>query len=560
MFKANKVNESELLSSWECILGPKAFAALKLSKDYQFYKWIFSRICEEDFSVLYSEDSPTRNCPVNCLMAALILIQMKNLSHEEFFNRLKFDVGIRFALGLKGFDERPFVERTFYNFKNRLSEYAAKMGINLVAQVFSRLSAEYIRHFKVKTDIQRLDGVLINSNIRAHSRLSLLVEVLCRLHRVLSAEDQAKHAVWFKPYLKGGEKYVYGVRPDAYDTQLEYLGAVYHALHEDIAERYADEQDFKIFQRAYKEHFKVVEDEGAEQPIEVRPSGELSSDCMQSPDDLEATYRPKNGKKHQGYVAVGTETCHPDNELNLITHLATAPNNTDDSVILENSLDEMKAHTPDLKELHGDGGFPSEGVDIKAQQHGINIIQTAVKGKTASVIMEVKGDEQSGFIVNCPGDKQPPKKAEKAGKNFKVVYNFKACIGCPFFDECPTKAHRNEKKQTATFRFKATEPLKQKRHKALQKIPAERRTLRPAVERLMASLRRGEKRTGKLKVRGRCNFDSYIFCMGIAINFERIYRHNNPFSQFLSVGQYMERLVSMNLSITYIKYLFCKCI
>ena len=202
MFKANTLDDSEVLSSWASILGSSAFDALQSSRDYYFYKLIFGQICEEDFSVLYSEDSPTRNCPVNCLLSALILIQMKNLSHDEFFNRLKFDVGLRLSLGLKDFDERPFVPRTFYNFKNRLADYERETGINLIAKVFSALSAEHIRQLGVKTQIQRLDSVLINSNIRTHTRLSLLVEVLCRLHRILSLEDQTKHAVWFKffPY------------------------------------------------------------------------------------------------------------------------------------------------------------------------------------------------------------------------------------------------------------------------------------------------------------------------------------------------------------------------
>ena len=260
------------------VLGSSAFDALQSSRDYYFYKLIFGQICEEDFSVLYSEDSPTRNCPVNCLLSALILIQMKNLSHDEFFNRLKFDVGLRLSLGLKDFDERPFVPRTFYNFKNRLADYERETGINLIAKVFSALSAEHIRQLGVKTQIQRLDSVLINSNIRTHTRLSLLVEVLCRLHRILSLEDQTKYAVWFKPYLKGGEKYVYGIRSDEYSTRLEHLGAVYHSVYQDIAERYTDEAVFEMFRRVYEEHFKVVDDPQAQQLIEVRPVKELSSD------------------------------------------------------------------------------------------------------------------------------------------------------------------------------------------------------------------------------------------------------------------------------------------
>lgn len=553
MFHANVVNEDALLSSWESILGKDALEALKLSPEYLFYKLIFSKICEEDFSVLYSAKAQTKNRPVNCLVSTLILLEMKNLSHKEFFNQLKFNVALRVALGLKDFAEVPFVPRTLYNFKNRLDSYNSRMKIDLITKCFTKLTIAQLKELGIKTDIQRLDTVLINSNIKAHTRLSLLVEVLCRLHRILSKEDQQKYELLFKAYLKGGEKYVYGVAPDGYTSKLACLGFVYYNLHQNLSEQYAEEPVFKMFERVFKEHFEVDKD-AEDLPIVVRPGRELGSDSLQSPDDLDATYRTKRGEKFQGFGAMGVETCHPDNKLNLITHLATATNNTDDSVILEGEIDTMKSNTPDLNELHTDGGFPSKAVDIKAEQHDINIIQTAVRGKTAQVTIEITGNTKDGFIGNCPNPDQPAVQAEEAGENYKVTFDLNKCIGCPLFDQCPTKAQRNKEKQTATFRFNKEEPLKQKRHKAVQKLPSERRTLRPAVERLMYSLRRGEKHTGKLKIRERFNFDSYIFCLGIAINFERIYHHLNPFSRFLPMTRYMKRLMSMNLLIAYIKY------
>ena len=230
---------------------------------------------------------------MNCVVAALILLQWKNLSHDEFFRQLKFNVALRLGMGLKDFDEQPFVPRTFYNFKNRLRSYESQTGTHLIAQVFTRLSSSQLKDLRIKTNIQRTDTVLINSNITAHSRLSLLVEVLCRLHRILSESDRIRHEVWFKPYLKGGEKYVYSICTDGYAGQLEYLGAIYHSIHQDLSATYADEPVFQIFQRAYQEHFKVVEDEAAKVPIEVRPVEELTSNCLQSPDDLEATFRKK---------------------------------------------------------------------------------------------------------------------------------------------------------------------------------------------------------------------------------------------------------------------------
>jgi len=215
-----------------------------------------------------------------------------------------------------------------------------------------------------------------------------------------------------------------------------------------------------------------------------------------------------------------------------VTTLATATNNTDDSVILEEQLDQMKERTPDLEECHIDGGFGSEGVDIKAEKHNITIVQTAVKGATPKVPIGIQGNEKDGFIVNCPNPKQSPVIAQKSKKNWKASFDLAKCENCPFYNQCPTKSERKFKQGKAILRFKASKALQQKRHKALQKIPEERRTLRAGSEKLMGSLRRGEKHTGKLKIRGRINFDRYIFSLGIAINFERIFRYLSRFFDF----------------------------
>jgi hypothetical protein len=51
------------------------------------------------------------------------------------------------------------------------------------------------------------------------------------------------------------------------------------------------------------------------------------------------------------------ETCHPENQLNLITDVAVVPNNTDDAAILADRAKTMSEKTPDLQELHVDGGL-----------------------------------------------------------------------------------------------------------------------------------------------------------------------------------------------------------
>jgi hypothetical protein len=43
----------------------------------------------------------------------------------------------------------------------------------------------------------------------------------------------------------------------------------------------------------------------------TKPNQALSATCLQSPADLEAAYREKQGKGYQGYVANLSETCNP---------------------------------------------------------------------------------------------------------------------------------------------------------------------------------------------------------------------------------------------------------
>ena len=73
-------------------------------------------------------------------------------------------------------------------------------------------------------------------------------------------------------------------------------------------EQYRDRQEFINFSRAYREYFVVVEGDAS-----PKPSEELNSSMLQSPDDPDATYRQKNGQPSKGFTINGTETANPEN-------------------------------------------------------------------------------------------------------------------------------------------------------------------------------------------------------------------------------------------------------
>ena len=450
---------------------------------------------------------------MNVLVSAIILKEIKGWSYNELIDNVIFDLRAKAALGLSNIGERPFSRATIFNFQNRIQAYEKKTGINLIELVFNNLTTEQIKKLEVKTHIQRSDSTLIGSNIRNYSRIQLLIEVLLRLYRKLEEQDKQQFADQIKGYRqKGSEKYVYALKSSDLPHELEKLGILYKQLHDRLQGKYNDYDEWQIFQRVFQEHFIV-----SQEKTTVRPSELLGSDSLQSPDDRDATYRNKRGEMVKGYTYNVTETAHPDNSLQLINDVAIAPCNKDDSTIRNERIGPIKKKTPDLQEIHTDGGYGSEAIDQTMEQEKILHVTTAVKGRESQVqkTIEKLREDSGNYKVSCSFqtvESTPTKKKNKA------VFDIQICNNCKLKDQCGIY------KQNGRFYFTHEDYLKNQRNRNIDKIPPERRKIRPNVE---ATIREFTiKAPGdKLKVRGMFKASLFAFAVAIGINFGRIYRY-----------------------------------
>jgi len=512
MFKTNSQPE---LFSFALELSKKQRNLLDSSKEKWFYNLIFSGIDEGNFKPLYSEKASRPNVAVNILVSALILKELKGISYNELMESMMFDMRFKIALGLISIDEEPFSRATLFNFQNRLLEYEQQTGIDLIEQVFDNLTSQQIKQLKLKADIQRTDSTLVSSNIRKYSRVQLLIEVLIRLERILDETDKRRIGEQLQAYLKtGSDKYVYALKSNELPRELEKLGKVYHAVHTEINEKasYHAKKGFINFERAYKEHFIVVNHQASPKPTE-----ELNSGMLQSPDDQDATYRKKKEQQSKGYTLNGTETANPDNPIQLLTDIAVNPNNVDDSVILNERIDVIKEKTPELNELHTDGGYGSEGNDKKLAGSEIVQVTTAVRGRESEIEKKIGQSSQSpdAYTVKCP---RQTVESTPTKKRHKVRFDLNTCKQCPLKGKC--RIFKNK----GRYYFTHEDYLLSKRNGNINKIPNERRKIRPNVEATMKEFKT-RTRGGKLKVRGLFKTSLFAFSVGIAINFGRIYRH-----------------------------------
>jgi hypothetical protein len=496
------------------IISPKMAKELQASEQQKFYDLIFCNIKEEDFACLYSETDSRPNVPVNCMVSALILQHRYRLTYEKLFDSIKFNLLTKIALGLQTLDEVPFSEASIFNFQNRLNSYFIETGINLLERVFDHLTENQLKELKIKTDIQRTDSFQAASNIRRYSRLQLLVEMLIRIHRVLIEQDKTEYEELFAPYVKKTSgQFIYRLDTEDIPSELERVGKVYKKINDKLKPKYKEVDIFKTFERVYLEHFTEVGEK-----IIIKTPEELTSNCLQSPDDIDATYRKKNNKQFYGQAINITETCNPANPIDLLTDVSVHANNIDDSEGLNERIEPIKEKTPELNELHTDGAYGSKDNDVKFDEHSITHIQTAIRGRENSgVAITINQAGEDRYLVSCPNQSA---EAELGRKRFKAEFNLSSCSSCAFASVC--KLQRN--KSAKVYYFTSEEYLKKKRLVSIQNIPKERRNLRTNIEATVSEFTR-KMNNRKLKVRGYFKATIFAFSVGISVNFGRIYRY-----------------------------------
>ena len=520
MFRSNETHRQQDIFGLETQLSPDLRKRLQGTKEYAFYKEVFCRIPEALFAELYADEPASRpNAPVNVLVGAMILQHLKDWTFEELLDHVAFDLKTRAALGLWSLAEEPFCRATLFNFQRRLRDFMVRTGQDKFQAVFDRLSEADLARFGLKGTVQRCDSTQIGSNIRQYTRIELLVEVVLRMWRVLDEADQKAHGERFAPYVeaKTSGQFLYRLSRSEIDPVLERLGELYAWMVETLEARYGSSEIHHVVSRVFAEHFTRVEEK-----VAVRAAAEMGSDSLQSPDDPEATYRKKGGEAHHGFVLHATETAGPEDQLRLITDVAVAPNNEDDSRILHQRMPAMHQKTPGLKELHTDAAYGSADNDKRQAELGIEAVQSAISGRTPQAPIGINRGDGGLYHIRCAAGHTV--QSLRTPTRYKAAFPAASCAGCPFAGPCWGQVRADGGR---TFYFDEADVLRQERHRRLQTLPPERRTLRANVEATMKQFK-AHCRNGKLRTRGLAAASRYTFLRAIAINFGRIYRHLNP--------------------------------
>jgi hypothetical protein len=525
-----------------------------------FYREYFSRLDERPFAVLYSDVDSRPNIPINVLVGLEALKSAFNWSDEEMYDAFCFDLQVRYALGYRGFDEGFFDIRTVYNFRKRLSEHRQRTGEDLIERSFEQVTDNQIASFRLKTGKARMDSSQIASNICNMSRLHLLVEVIQRVHRMLSEADRALYAEAFAVYMRGNsDQYVYRIKAEDSATHMQNIGELMHRLLRNLAVTYGKHVTYQMLARVFTEHF-VLEQEH----LRLKANKELSARSLQSPDDVEATFRNKNRRGYKGHVANVTETCDPDNPLQLIAKVQTKPNSTNDDDMLIEALPSLKERL-DINEMYTDGSYNSEESYQAMRDESVNHVQTAIRGRSAhrhlglNMFTIAASDTGRPVQITCPYGQTVTVQSGRGKETYLAHFDIERCSSCPFQDKCPARKRKDRPQRTLHFNQHNAEIARRRRRIAEDR--QEGHNLRVAIESTIASLK-CPFNYGQLPVRGLFRISMMLIGCAAMVNVRRIHRYlarerahkiaivhvqalrGARQASFSSCGRYLSRLLS----------------
>ena len=495
MFKLNPIvlgKDGSLANTQVSLFSPYNNLSPRYKRDLlkgwagQFRILVMPNIDERPYSVLYSDFESRPNVPVNIILGALILkVFMGIATDDDIRERACYDIAFRYALCCEHMEKAPFSDNVLTNFRKACMIYYIDTGIDLIHNTFLSLTNYFAELMKIDKSFLTIDSTMVDMYAKDLNRLNLLyinVELMIQaitgfvIHKrpikttsinnkmdiidcefivmdsesdgtekkKLADENRQQELESAKKILpeslhkylsaENKNKVTYHLKT-AYEDRINGIIADSQVLI-DFCEKNAEYKET----RGYRNFIRIIDeqckrDENGKLILKGKGDG-MNSDMIQSPYDIDATFREKDGEKHKGYTTAFTQARNKDGE-SLVMDYIVDKNNVSDQALGSELMTRMDTADPDDKaKLAGDSLFNSEEMQKIAAEKNIEIINTNLTGiKPADHCADHEFSED-GTLEKCAGGFEPVSTKINKDGSCTAKFEKEACASCPFKDQC----------------------------------------------------------------------------------------------------------------------------
>ena len=430
-------------------------------------------------------------------MAGLLLIkEFMDWTKNEALDAYSFHMDIHYALNLE-----PVTHDLSMRALERYMDLFEKDA--LARTIMCEVTVHLVDLLEINIDKQRLDSTHIFSDMASFGRTRLMGVAIKRFLTQLKRHDPNAYEFLDEPfrtrYAPGVHQLFGAIGKDSESRRLlrqQVANDMYFLIRRfaDTA-AHAGRDSYKAMERIFYEQCDVQEEK-------VCVKKKTGGNVMQNPSDPGATY---DGHKGPGYQVQLSETCHPDNEVQLITcalpQTAVEPDSTATSQVLDN----LEASELLPREMFVDTHYCSDENVQNAAARGVELVGPTPPGSGRPQdpdhlnIDDFDIDERTEEVLCCPAGHKPESSIhDKQTAKTKTIMSESACGQCDYVDQCPVKKSRHGYQLDHTAKERR---LASRRREESTEVFRERYRIRGGIEGTNSGLKR---RTGlgRLRVRG----------------------------------------------------------
>jgi len=431
-------------------------------------------------------------------VAGLLLIkEFMDWTKLEAVDAYSFHMDVHYALNLEPVTHdlsMRTLERYIDHFEND------KLAKTVMADVTARLVAL----LEITIDRQRLDSTHVFSDMASFGRTRLMgvaiKRFLTQLKRSRPADYEGLDELLRQRYVPGVNQLFADTGKDRESRRLlrQQVAEDMYALVRRFADQpeHARKDTYKALERIFYEQCQVHEEQ-------VSLKAKAGGDVMQNPSDPDATY---DGHKGSGYQVQLAETCHPENEAQIIVCAMPQTAVESDTTAASDVLDNLQEMNLLPRELLADTHYCSDENIQDAAARGVELVGPVQCGSLIDKdvdhlnIDDFNVDEATETVVCCPAGHSPVSSVhDKDTGKTKTLMSSSVCRQCPFRDECPVERCRDG---YVLWHTAAQRRLAGRRREEHTKAFRERYRIRGGIEGTNSGLKR-KTGLGRLRVRGR---------------------------------------------------------
>lgn len=435
-------------------------------------------------------------------IAGLLLLQeFMDWTKDQALDAYSFHTNVHYALNLE-----PVAHDIS---KRTLERYINLFEVDDLAKIImDTVTVKLVDALGTKVNKQRLDSTHIFSDMASFGRTRLMGVAIKRFFTQLKRHSKTDYEALDESLRN---RYAPGVNQLFADTgkDSESRRLLRQQVAEDmyyLVKRFSgnDKQNnrdtYKAVERIFYEQCEVHEDKVV---IKKKTGG----DVMQNPSDEGAGY---DGHKGQGYQAQLSETCNPENEVQLVTCVIPQTAAEADANAVGGVLEDLTVNDLLPDDLLVDTGYTGDENVQLAEEKGVELVGPVPSGsgkpKTDDQeyeqlnIDDFNVDEETEEIVCCPAGHKPESSEHNSqtGKT-KTLMPESSCSQCEYVEQCPVKKTRNGYQIEHSAKDRR---IAGRRRETATEIFKERYKTRGGIEATNSGLKR-KTGLGQLRVRGK---------------------------------------------------------